>query len=164
LALRQPLPYPDPDEVRGLVQRGTLRLLLQNPELFASDWNGLAEAHFTHPTSRAVFQAILACEYSPSAWAMRVRQATTDETARQVELELLVETPLRTPTVEYATAHTAKLQLDDITRQRNELRSKLQRMNPVTNKDEYQPLFEQLVSLEQWRTRLTADTAMLADD
>jgi DNA primase len=164
LGLRPPLPYPDPNEVRGLAQRGTLRLLLQSPELFAADWNGLAPAHFTHPTYRAVFAAILACEYAPADWAMRVQQATEDETARQVELELLVETPLRAPTVEYAMAHTSKLQLDDITRQRNELRSKLQRMNPVTAKDEYQAMFEQLVSLEQWRAQLTAQTAMLADD
>jgi DNA primase len=164
LGVRPALPYPDPNEVRGLAQRGTLRLLLQTPELFAADWNGLAEVHFTHPTYRAVFAAVLSCEYSAGDWAMRVQQATEDETARQVELELLVETPLRVPTVEYAMAHTAKLQLDDITRQRNELRSKLQRMNPVTHKDEYQPLFEQLVALEQWRTKLTADTAMLADD
>jgi DNA primase len=162
--VRPPLPYPDPNEVRGLAQRGTLQLLLQTPELFASDWNGLAEVHFTHPTYRAVFAAVLACEYSATDWAMRVQQATQDETARQVELELLVETPLRVPTVEYAMAHTSKLQLDDITRQRNELRSKLQRMNPVTHTDEYQPLFEQLVALEQWRTKLTADAAILADD
>jgi DNA primase len=49
----------------------------------------------------------------------------------------------------YVTVTLARLQLPSLTRRIADLKSKLQRLNPVQNPDEHLRLFGELVSLEQ---------------
>jgi DNA primase len=53
------------------------------------------------------------------------------------------------PDPRYVEVTLARLQLPAVSRRIADLKSKLQRLNPVTNVDEHLRLFSELVSLEQ---------------
>jgi len=80
-----------------------------------------------------------------------VREACTDLAAAALVGELAVE-PLRIdgePDLRYVGVTLARLQLSSVTRRIREVKSRLQRLNPVTSKDAYLTLAGELFSLEQ---------------
>jgi DNA primase len=84
-------------------------------------------------------------------WLDRVRDGCVDLAAKALVAELAVE-PLRLaaePDPRYVTVTLARLQLPSINRRIADLKSKLQRLNPVEHADEHLLLFGELVSLEQ---------------
>ena len=154
------LPWPDPKDHRLEVERGTLKLMLQCPTLFDTAWNGVTADDFTHPALRAVFEAIADTGYRPQGWAEQVQAATADPTARQLEVALLVEPLLREdPTERYAAAYTAKLRMLTTMRRIDDLKSRLQRTNPVTDEAGYDAMFAEMLTLETSRQRL-AETSI----
>ena len=154
------LPWPDPRDHRLEVERGTLKLMLQCPTLFDTAWNGVTADDFTHPALRAVFEAIADTGYRPQGWAEQVQAATADPTARQLEVALLVEPLLREdPTERYAAAYTAKLRMLTTMRRIDDLKSRLQRTNPVTDEAGYDAMFDEMLTLETSRQRL-AETSI----
>ena len=157
------MPWPDANDRNLAAERGTLKLMLQYPTLFDSEWNGTRPEDFTHPTYRAVFEVILATPYTPDQWAMKLQEATADETVRQLQLELLVAPILRTPDESYTTAYTARLQLISVISDIRELKSWLQRTNPVENKAKYDQAFINLLELEQARKALQQASIGLVD-
>jgi len=80
-----------------------------------------------------------------------VRDACDDLAAKALVGELAVER-LRLdgdPDPRYVSVTLAHLQLNAVTRRIAELKSKLQRINPVTSQDQHFQRFGELVSLEQ---------------
>ena len=57
--------------------------------------------------------------------------------------------PMGDPDLRYLGVTLARLQLSTVDQRVKELKSRLQRLNPVTNVDEHFRLFGELVSLEQ---------------
>ena len=113
-----------------------------------------------HPALRAVFEAIADTGYRPQGWAEQVQAATADPTARQLEVALLVEPLLREdPTERYAAAYTAKLRMLTTMRRIDDLKSRLQRTNPVTDEAGYDAMFDEMLTLETSRQRL-AETSI----
>ncbi|RLP11440.1 DNA primase [Propionibacterium australiense] len=153
------LPWPDPRDHRLDVERGTLKLMLQRPTLFDTAWNGVGADDFTHPALRAVFEAIAETGYQPQGWVEQVQSATADPTARQLEVALLVEPLLsEEPTERYAAAYTSKLRMLTVMRRIDDLKSRLQRTNPVTDQAEHADMFTTLLALEVERKRLAQDS------
>ena len=143
------------------VQREALKLSLQAPVHAGPVFDAVDETAYTHPAYRALRAAVAAAGgasigVAGPVWVDKVAGACTDEVARGLTAELAVE-PLRTDgeaDVAYASTILARLQEMAVTRQIVELKSKLQRVNPVEQPDRYTRLFGELVALEQHRISL----------
>ena len=150
------LPWPDPDDRNTAVERGTLKLMLQHPTLFDTEWNGVCPDDFTHPAYRATFEAIQATPFQPERWTEVLYSNAEDEMLRQLQVSLLVEPILRAPDEAYATAYTARLQLLSTVRKLAELKSRLQRINPVEQASAHKQAFSELIAFEARRRNLEA--------
>lgn len=154
---RPSLPVPDPRDRRLDGERGTLRLLVRAPETFTGDWNGLAPDDFIHPAYRALFEAVVAAADGPAAnWTQRILAARPDPVLEQLVVSLAVEPILREPTAAYAAEYAALLRVQSLSRRIAELKSKLQRTNPLDDQPGYNRMFAHLVTLEKERKELIA--------
>lgn len=152
------LPWPNANDLSLSVERDTLKLMLQAPTLFDTAWNGVSVNDFSHPAYQVVFAAITSVPWTPEQWTNRVREATADPLAQQLEIALLVEPILRSdPDEAYASAYTAQLKLTSLTREMKELRSKLQRTNPLTDEAAHKRMFVELLEMENRRRQLQAE-------
>jgi DNA primase len=149
------LPVPNPRDPRLETERGTLRLMLRAPELFSDDWNQLAVEHFSHPAYRALFQAIAGGDRTASDWPHSLTESA-DPVVEKLIVELSVEPILREPSPEYAGEYITGLRLKALSARIDNLKSKLQRTNPIDDKPEYDAMFHELVSLEAQRKKLQA--------
>jgi DNA primase len=150
------LPLPDPRDRRLEAERGTLRLIVRAPETFDAAWNGLTSDDFTHPAFRALFECVLAAGEGPGGWTQRILAARPDPVLEQLVVSLAVEPVLREPTEAYAREYAAQLRVLTRSRQIAELKSKLQRTNPLDDQPAYNRMFAALVNLEKERKELLA--------
>jgi DNA primase len=141
---------PDPNEARLILEREVLKARLQEPSLFVEDlWSSIEQGAFTHP-------AYIALQKEISAQEKLSPDLITDENVRAIFTELNVE-PIRSdgkPTHVYVASIVARLREVAISRSIAELKSSLQRLNPVENEIEYNAAFAQLVALESARRSL----------
>jgi DNA primase len=96
-----------------------------------------------------------------AVWIEQVRDACDDLAGQALVGELAVE-PLRIdgePDPRYVSITMARLQFGSVTGRIKDLKSKIQRINPVSNKDEYFALFGELLSLEQHARALREQAA-----
>lgn len=148
------LPVPNPRD-RGLeVERGTLRLMVRAPEVFAADWNGVTEEDFSHPTYRAIFGAIAAAGPPGADWPQPVLTGLGDAGATHVIAGLATEPLLRPASPGYAAEYVARLRLLALARTIADLKSKLQRTSPVDDQPAYNRMFANLLELEKRRREL----------
>jgi DNA primase len=147
---------PDANDPRSLVEREALKLALQEPVLAGPMFDSIDETAYVHPVHIAVRQAIAELGGATTAtngtvWIEAVRDASADLAAKAAVGELSVE-PLRVEgdaDPRYVAVQMSRLQLYAVNRRIAEVKSKVQRINPVTNQDEHLQLFGELVSLEQ---------------
>jgi len=143
-------------------QREALKAALQYPALAGPVFDSLSVESFTHPAYAAVRTAIevaggASSGVSGSQWIEAVReQARTPATSGMVS-ELGVES-IKVDDEEklprYVGGVLARLQEVWVGRQIAEVKSKLQRMSPVEQSEEYHALFGDLVALEAYRRSL----------
>ena len=141
---------PDPNEARLFLEREVLKARLQEASLFVDGlWSSIESGAFTHPSYMALQREISKHdEISP--------ESITDENVKALFTELNVE-PIRSdgkPTHVYVVSIVARLREVAISRSIAELKSSLQRLNPVENEIEYNAAFAQLVALESARRSL----------
>lgn len=153
---RPGLPVPDPRDRRLEAERGTLRLIVRAPETFDAAWNGIGVDDFTHPAYRALFASVLAAGEGPGSWTQRILNANSDPVLEQLVISLAVEPVLRVPTEGYAREYSAQLRVQSLSRSIAELKSKLQRTNPLDDQPAYNRMFASLVNLEKQRKELLA--------
>ena len=153
---KENLPVPDARDRRLEAERGTLRLLIRAPETFGAGWNELSPDDFTHPTYRAMFESVLAAVDGPAGWTQRVLEAHPDPVLEQLVVSLAVEPVLRAPTEGYSREYSSQLRVLTLSRQIAELKSKLQRTNPLDDQPAYNRMFATLVNLEKRRKELLA--------
>jgi DNA primase len=151
-----PMPHPN-DRLLGL-ERDTSKLLIQAPQLFGPGWDGLSVTDFTHPAYAAVFTSVekAATEETGDDWVHRVAAAAGHDQVRQLVVALAVE-PLPVQgdiTPRFVVAHSAGLQLLTVMRRITDLKSRLQRTNPVEAQQKYNQMFSELVVLEARRKEL----------
>ncbi|WP_238012005.1 DNA primase [Dactylosporangium sp. AC04546] len=146
-----------PDSAEALVEREALKLALQQPVLAGPMFDAVGAETYAHPAYQSLRVAIAEAGGASSAsgggavWIEQVREACVDLAASALVTELAVE-PLRLdgdPDPRYVEATIIRLQLPALNRTIADLKSKLQRINPVSNADEHLRLFSELVSLEQ---------------
>ncbi|WP_420175164.1 DNA primase [Luteococcus sp. OSA5] len=148
------MPWPDPADRSLGVERGTLKLMLQYPTLFDTAWNHVSVDDFSHPAYRAVFAAIQQVPWTSEQWPEHVIESTPDEVVQQLEVALLVESVLREPDEAYATAYASRLQLLRVEREIKDLKSRLQRTNPLEDEAGHKRMFSALLELEVRRKQL----------
>jgi DNA primase len=146
-----------PDSPPALVEREALKLAVQYPVLAGPMFDAIDAAGYGVPTYAAIRTAIAEAGGTASTaaggavWIERVRDACPQFTAQALVTELAVE-PLRLdgePDPRYVEVTMVWLRLAVVNRQIGELKSRLQRLNPVNNVEEHLRLFGELVSLEQ---------------
>ena len=153
---------PNPNDPTLWPQREALKSALQYPALAGPVFDALTVESFTHPGYAAVFTAIesaggTAAGISGAEWLEAVRQKAPSPTTAVLISGLSVET-IRVDDDEkmprYIAGVLARLQEVWVGRQIAEVKSKLQRMSPVEQGDEYHALFGDLVAMEAYRRSL----------
>jgi DNA primase len=153
---------PDPRDPTLWPQREALKSALQYPALAGPVFDALTVESFTHPGYAAVRTAMsaaggTAAGVSGAEWIEAVRHQTGSDAAASLVNELGVESVSvdddeKLP--RYISGVLARLQEVWVGRQIAEVKSKLQRMSPVEQGDEYHALFGDLVAMEAYRRSL----------
>jgi len=156
---RPPTDLPDPRDPRFSLERETLKLVIQHPGATAPSVGEVDENDFTHPAYRAVWLVVVAAGGAGSAdaqWAARLQAATPDERLQGLLSALAVESvhTSKDPDASYAAQHVHRLRELTAMRRIADLKSRLQRTNPVDEAVEYNKMFGELVALEQHRRDL----------
>jgi DNA primase len=153
---------PDPRDPTLWPQREALKSALQCPALAGPVFDSLTVESFTHPGYAAVRTAIEAAGGTSSGaagaqWIDQVRERAGTPATEGLISELSVEA-IRVEDEDklprYIGGVLARLQEVWVGRQVAEIKSKLQRMSPVEQGDEYHALFGDLVALEAYRRSL----------
>jgi len=141
---------PDPNEARLILEREVLKARLQEASLFTGTlWSDIEPGAFTHPAYKELRKTV---DETPTLSA----ETISDERIKTLFTELTVE-PIRAdgkPSAAYVESIVARLREIAISRSIAELKSSLQRLNPVENEIEYNAAFAQLVALENARRNL----------
>ncbi|WP_405065505.1 DNA primase [Kribbella sp. NBC_01510] len=152
---------PSPRDQRFVIEWDALKIAMQHPLLVGVAFDELDDDDFTHPWLAAV-RAGMAKAGGPAAappgeaWVVAVRDAIGNDPAAAVVSALAVD-PLRLgrePDEQYAQALLARLQELTCARRIQDLKSKLQRTNPIDRADDYNKMFGQLIALEAYRADL----------
>ena len=141
---------PHPQEPRLLLEREVLKARLQMPDLVTT-WSEIEEAAFTHPAYVEMKRVIDA----HTSTTIQIDEIS-DERMKTLFTELTVE-PIRSDgevSARYIESIVARLREVGISRTIADLKSNLQRLNPVENPDEYNTAFSSLVALEATRRGL----------
>jgi DNA primase len=152
---------PDPRDPTLWPQREALKSALQYPALAGPVFDTLTVESFTHPGYAAVRAAIdvaggTATGVDGAQWIDAVRQQSASPLTAGLVNELGVEAiqvdDEKLP--RYIGGVLARLQEVWMGRQIAEVKSKLQRMSPIEQGDEYHALFGDLVAMEAYRRSL----------
>ncbi|SCL42123.1 DNA primase [Micromonospora pallida] len=157
---------PAVDSPQSMVEREALKLALQEPVLAGPMFDAVGADEYRHPVHVVVRTAVaeaggVSTATGGAVWVGQVQDACADLAAQALVTELAVE-PLRIdgePDPRYVSITLAQLQWGAVTARIRDLKSKIQRVNPVANKDEYFALFGELLSLEQHARALREQAA-----
>jgi len=139
---------PDPSELRLILEREVLKARLQMPAL-CRGWKDIEKSAFTHPAYQKLRDFILT---QPEYESVSIDRAESED-LRSFITELTVE-PIRTDgevSDRYVSSIIARLREVAISRAIAEIKSTLQRINPVENEAEYNRIFGDLVAMETTR-------------
>ncbi|MCW2838867.1 MAG: primase [Aeromicrobium sp.] len=151
-------PLPSPAVNFGLPQfadeREALKAIVQHPHLASKHADDLDDNDFTHPISKVLWKHIEAMPWPTgpdSNWLPQLSDTVTDDDARRI-LSIAAVEPLRARegnTGAVVMAVIIRLQLLTLGRRVAEIKSKLQRTNPIEQADIYNRMFGELIALEQ---------------
>jgi DNA primase len=152
---------PSPRDQRFVIEWDVLKIAMQHPALVGVAFDELDDHDFTHPWLAAIRSAMAkaggpAVAAPGEAWVIAVRDAIGNDPAAAVVGALAVD-PLRLgrdPDEAYALALLARLQELTCARRIQDLKSKLQRTNPIDRADDYNRMFGELIALEAYRSDL----------
>ena len=142
---------PDPSEPRLILEREVLKVRLQMPALFRN-WPELEKNAFSHPAYIKLREFI---DTQEDLMAVNLGATDSDE-LKSFITELMVE-PIRTDgeiSDRYVSSITARLNEVALARSIAEVKSSLQRLNPLESESEYNQMFSRLVEMEAKRRAL----------
>jgi DNA primase len=153
---------PNPRDPVLWIQREALKAALQAPQLAGPYYDSsVPKEAFSHPAYRELYEALLAVGGTSSglsgpALVDAASQACPHQVVRSLVTELAVEAlhHRSEPDARYVSSLIAALQEGVVAAQIAELKSRLQRLSPVEDEDDYRTLFGDLVALEQYRKAL----------
>jgi DNA primase len=156
---------PHPADPRLWAEREALKVALQEPALAGPYYDSMDHEVFTNPAYQELHAALLAAGgtsagLSGPSFVDAIGENCTHQTVRGLLTELSVE-PLKTKEADgrYVNSVLARVQETNVARQIAEVKSKLQRMSPMDDADNYRSLFGDLVALEQYRKALGEQAA-----
>jgi DNA primase len=135
-------------------EREALKAIVQHPHLVAVHAHDLDDNDFTHPVSKVIWKHVEAMEWpsKPDAtWLPKLADSIADDDARRI-LSIAAVEPMRARegnTGAVVTAVILRLQMLTLGRRIGEIKSKLQRTNPIEQADAYNRMFGELIALEQ---------------
>jgi DNA primase len=155
---------PDPRDPKLVVERETVKVALQRPALAGSAFDDLGDDCFTSVAYREVRAAVAKAggtgpvgSGSVAGWVARVAEAAVTDSVRDLVTELAVE-PLMMPDdaddVRYCRSLVVRVREMALTRQIVEVKSRLQRLDPIEHAVDYNRMFGELIALEQHRRNL----------
>jgi DNA primase len=142
---------PDPSEPKLMLEREVLKVRLQMPALMRN-WKELEPNAFSHPAYIKLREFV---DTQKEFTAVDL-DAVESEELKSFITELTVE-PIRTDgeiSDKYVTSVAARLNEVALSRSIAEVKSTLQRLNPVENEAEYNRIFGELVGMETKRRAL----------
>ena len=142
---------PDPSEPRLILEREVLKVRLQMPAL-VRNWPELEKNAFSHPAYIKLRDFI---DTQEDLVAVNLEATGSDE-LKSFITELMVE-PIRTDgeiSDRYVSSITARLNEVALARSIAEVKSSLQRLNPLESESEYNQMFSRLVEMEAKRRAL----------
>jgi DNA primase len=150
---------PDLRDPRFAIERETLKLVIQQPMTIGRLTSDVGSNDFTHPTYRAIWDIVAAlggpgAGVGDSGWANRLRDGATDPAVSSAISALGVEPLMKEPDAAYVTEHLLRLQEMTAARRIADVKSKLQRTNPVEHAEEFNKMFGELAALEAHRRAL----------
>ena len=163
-----PRPRPSSSAARGpgaVVEREALKCALQHPDVVWEWYQSVEESAYLHPAARRVHEAIAGAG-SPRPdlvglpWIDAVLDAAADDDVRRLVRELTVE-PLPAEAgqdARYAIGVLARLLELDAGRRIDDLKGRLQRIDPAAPDGEYERTFADLLALEEYRRSLRDET------
>ena len=140
-------------------EREALKAIVQFPHYAQTVAGDLHENDFTHPVSQELWRHIGAAPLPTvpdRGWLSRLSDSLPDDQLRRVLTQSAVE-PLRSTneaTQAVVVSLIARLQELTTARRIVEVKSKLQRTNPIEQTEDYNRMFGELVALEQQRRAL----------
>ena len=135
-------------------EREALKAIVQHPHLAAARADDLDDNDFTHPISKVIWKHVEAMPWpsSPdSTWLPRLADSIADDDAKRI-LSIAAVEPMRARegnTGAVVTSVILRLQMLTLGRRIGEIKSKLQRTNPIEQADVYNRMFGELIALEQ---------------
>ncbi|MDI9579453.1 MAG: DNA primase [Thermobispora sp.] len=155
---------PNPADPAVRLEAEALKLAIQRPALLGPEFDALGAEVFTVPEHAALYVVIPAAGGTAAAgpggqeWVDRLLQGAAAAGSAESDLtglvtRLAVEAPFADAEDEerYGTAVLAGLQEIAVGRAIARVKSRLQRLNPVEEQQEYNRLFGELIALEQQR-------------
>ena len=139
---------PDPSEPRLILEREVLKVRLQMPAL-VRNWPELEKNAFSHPAYIKLREFI---DTQEDLMAVNLEATDSDE-LKSFITELMVE-PIRTDgeiSDRYVSSITARLNEVALARSIAEVKSSLQRLNPLESESDYNQMFSRLVEMEAKR-------------
>jgi DNA primase len=148
-----------------IVERETLKVALQCPGLAGPAFDALPPEMFTVPAHRAVREAVaaaggvsggLTAAGDVPSFIAAVVAAAPDSELRGIVTSLAVEPVLCDHEVDerYVDEQLSRIQELQVTRRIAELKSRVQRLNPVTDAEAFNRTYGELIALEQHRRQL----------
>ncbi|MDX6744699.1 DNA primase [Actinocorallia sp. A-T 12471] len=155
-------PKADPNDPTVELERELLKMALQRPATLGPAYDTLPSDAFTVPEHRTVHETVRTAGGVASAgqlmeWSARLRDLAPGDEVRTLITQLSVDPPKTDPKLDavsddtYSRALLARFMELQLTREIASLKSKLGRLNPVSEAEEYNRLFGDLVALEQRR-------------
>ncbi len=143
----------DVNRARAARERTVLRFALQTPEELPEEWYELTADDLTHPSAKALFEAMQAAG-GPGSTLTSMLDATDDDDVRRLLQELTVEEPA-VPDTRASIAEQVRLVLAErIDEHARALRHELSRLNDATDGDRTVEIMRELQQLEERRRRL----------
>ena len=156
---------PDERDPAGQVERESLKLALQSPELVHTWFESVQPQAFTGEAYGRIYAAVVAAGGPPAdsdeQWITSVLEQCPDDQVRAGVRALSVELPRQLfgdgdaqINHRFAENVLSRLLELDAGRRLREVKARLQRINPVESEDEYRRLFADVLALEQYRRDL----------
>jgi DNA primase len=147
---------------RFAIERETLKLVLQHPMVIGRTTSDVGPEDFIHPTYRGVWSAIAAsggpvAGAGDPSWSGRLRDAAAADPAVASAISELSVEPLPTdkePNADYVLQYVVRLLELTTLRRIEQVKSKMQRTNPVEHDEAYRRMFGELAALEEHRRKL----------
>lgn len=152
-------PVPNLGEPRFSDEREALKAIVQHPDVAAVYAAELDDNDFTHPWTRAIWQHLSAQPFPTGidpSWASSIAETLPNDQLKRVFTQCAVESLRAQSSVTQVLIESLLARLQEVTTARRiaDVKSRLQRTNPVDQAVDYNKMFGELVALEQQRRSL----------